>query len=238
MESTRKDLINTSTARRRLDSTRCRPALTIATGHRWAPTRGHVAREISAIRAHLTGSRAAPVRPVPTPPRWRCVATDPSPARTAGLPGCTRVSTTPAAASRCCPTSGRPRAPSTGPAERTDIATRFIRSTICRCSWPSTMAQRWQTAASPCHPSTMSSTLLPAALRTFQHRHHALTVHLYRPLAATIQTRLHFRGSKHRRRRRGQGGGTCPPKIRQKYFSGNYYSGIFRQKSCKIREFC
>jgi len=27
---------------------------------------------------------------------------------------------------------------------------------------------------------------------------------------------------KHRRRRRGAGG-TCPPKIREKYFSGNYY---------------
>jgi len=27
----------------------------------------------------------------------------------------------------------------------------------------------------------------------------------------------------HRRRGRGQGRGTCLPKIREKYFSGNYY---------------
>ena len=44
----------------------------------------------------------------------------------------------------------------------------------------------------------------------------------------------------HSRRRRGGREGTCPPKIREKYFSGNYYEKFGRfigQKSCKIREF-
>jgi len=35
----------------------------------------------------------------------------------------------------------------------------------------------------------------------------------------------------------GDGRGHVPPKIREKYFSGNYYVK-FRHKTCKIREFC